>query len=254
MTEPVTEILLARAQRSERLTPMVVASVVGHAAMVTVLMLISLGAEVEPAPKVFMVSVTGSSGPRSGGATAIGGRQVDRVAPDPPKAIEKPAVVPPKPTLPAPETPKPTPAREATRKPAEAAVTPSPRTGKEVQEGSTKVDTGARGTGFGLSSGGGPAGVTLEGVTDFCCPEYIALMRERVHELWRSDQGRRGQSTIRFVINREGSISGAAVDRRSGFPPLDEAALRAVQLAQLPPLPAQFTGPRLIVRLTFEYE
>ena len=252
MTEPVTEILLARAQRSERLTPMVVASVVGHAAMLTVLMLISLGAEVEPPPRVFMVSVTGSGGPRSGGATAIGGRQVDRVAPDPPKAIEKPAVVPAKPTLPAPE--KPTPAREATRKPADTAITPSPRTGKEVQEGSTKVDTGARGTGFGLSSGGGPTGVTFEGLTDFCCPEYVQLMIEQIQETWDKNQGRRGETLVRFTIHRDGAISGAVVERRSGVPLLDEAALRAVQVAMLPRLPVQFSGQTLTVRLTFEYE
>jgi TonB family protein len=255
MTEPVTDILIARARRQDRLTPMVVMSLVGHAAVVTVLMLISLRAESPVPPKVFTVSVAGSGGPRSGGANAIGGRQVDRVAPEPPKAIETPAAVPPKMTLPAPEKPRPAPPRpEAERRPAEAAVTrPSPRTGDQVQAGSTQVDTGARGTGFGLSSGGGPAGVDL-GVTDFCCPEYVRLMRELIDDGWRRDQGRVGMTTVRFTINRDGSITGAMVERRSGFPPLDEAALRAVQLARLPPLPTQFTDPRLIVRLTFEYE
>ena len=256
MTEPVTEILVSRARRQERLTPAVVVSAVAHAAVVTVLMLISLRASVDPPPKTFTVIIAGSPGPMSGGANSIGGRQIDRVAPEPPKAIETPPPIEPKMTLP-PEKPKPAPKRppEATPKPVETAVArPSPRTGEQVQEGSTQVDTGARGTGFGLSSGGGFAGGVQLDVTDFCCPEYVNLMLVQIRETWHKDQGRRGHTQVRFTIARDGSISGAAVERRSGFPPLDEAALRAVQLARLPRLPSQFPGQTLTVRLTFEYE
>ena len=46
------------------------------------------------------------------------------------------------------------------------------RSGAEVREGSAVAETGARGKGFGLSTGGAPgSGATLD-VADFCCPDY----------------------------------------------------------------------------------
>ena len=40
--------------------------------------------------------------------------------------------------------------------------------------GATPIETGAKGMGFGLSSGGGGGDSSLKlDVKDFCCPEYI---------------------------------------------------------------------------------
>ncbi len=61
-----------------------------------------------------------------------------------------------------------------------------------VAPGSTVSDTGVRGQGFGLSTGGGPGtGSTLD-VQDFCCPDYIALMVERIRSAWQRNQGTPG--------------------------------------------------------------
>src|ERR687888_350689 len=54
----------------------------------------------------------------------------------------------------------------------------TPTKGPQTRFGSTVAETGTRGQGFGLSSGGGPgSGSTLD-VADFCCPDYLMLMIE----------------------------------------------------------------------------
>jgi protein TonB len=256
VTESVTDIIAARARRRERLTPMVVVSLVVHAAVFGATALISLRAETEPPPNVFKVSFTGGPGPRTGGANALGGRRVDRVAPpEPVKAVERPpAPIPPKMTLPEPKA-KPTPKPERTARVEEPAVVRPPSVGDEVRAGTTKVDTGAKGPGFGLSSGGaiGANQATVE-VSDFCCKEYIEIVLRRIEDGWDKNLGRPGSTIIRFTIRRDGTVVAAAVHQTSGFAPLDESARRAVQVARLPPLPRQFTDEALTVRLTFNYE
>ncbi len=61
--------------------------------------------------------------------------------------------------------------------------------GFETQQGTAKVETGAKGQGFGLSSGGagGDGGVKVD-VSDFCCPEYIGDMRDRIIKNWNQNQ------------------------------------------------------------------
>ena len=64
-------------------------------------------------------------------------------------------------------------ARPAKPQPQEApkdAAARTPSTG-QPQEGSTRVDTGARGQGFGLTSGGGGGTTAQVDFANFCCPE-----------------------------------------------------------------------------------
>lgn len=58
---------------------------------------------------------------------------------------------------------------------------------------------------------------------------------------------------IIFRLSREGSLSGVAVDIPSPYPPLDDAALRAVyRSAPFPGLPPAFTGDTLELAVTFD--
>jgi TonB family protein len=124
-----------------------------------------------------------------------------------------------------------------------------------VREGSARAETGARGQGFGLTTGGGGgAGAQLD-VGDFCCPEYIETVVQRIHERWDQNQRIAGQVVVRFTIQRDGTLTGVSVFQPSGLVALDMAAQRAVLLTQrVPPLPPQFPNPTLTVRLTFEYQ
>ena len=58
---------------------------------------------------------------------------------------------------------------------------------------------------------------------------------------------------IHFRIEKDGTISDAAVERSSGLPFVDRAALRAVlSSSPLPPLPVEYAGSQLGVHLKFE--
>ena len=257
MTESVTDVLLARESRRQSMTPMVLVSAAAHVGVFVVLALMSLNASSAPPPKVFTVSLVGGEGPTTGGANPMGGRPVEQVAPPEPKPVDKPlSEAPPKMVLPDPKPPKPRRPETTTARAEPPAVTPPVTGGDEVRTGSTKVDTGVRGSGFGLKSGGGAGGpVTLE-VSDFCCPEYIQQVTARINEAWRREQGRPGTVVVKFTIRRDGSVDtpNVGIERSSGYQNLDFEARRAVQIARLPALPAQFHDEALMVRLTLNYE
>ena len=132
----------------------------------------------------------------------------------------------------------------------------TPTRGAQTSAGSAIADTGVRGQGFGLSTGGGAGtGSSLEITGDFCCPEYLATMIARIRSAWNQDQGARGTSLIRFTIKRDGAITDATIFKPSGTLTLDTAALRAVLATKtLPPLPDAFPNPTLTMRLSFEYQ
>jgi TonB family protein len=129
----------------------------------------------------------------------------------------------------------------------------TPTTGPEPQEGSARAETGARGQGFGLTTGGGgTTGVQLD-VTNFCCPEYLSQMMDLIQRNWQQRHGVAGQTTMRFTITRGGAIEQVQIERPSGFYALDAAAQRALLLTRLPELPTQFANPTLTVHMRFEY-
>jgi TonB family protein len=134
------------------------------------------------------------------------------------------------------------------------AVSKTPSTGAEPQEGTAKAETRVRGQGFGLSSGGGgTGGVTVDAV-DFCCPDYIVTMAELIKQNWNGKQGLLGVTTMMFTIGRDGRIEGIRLERGSGFTVLDNEAARALRIARLPPLPSKYTNSTLTVHLEFRYE
>ena len=116
------------------------------------------------------------------------------------------------------------------------------------------AETGARGQGFGLSTSGGTGGAARLDVADFCCPEYIVLMVEKIRSNWNARAEVSGETVIKFVIQRDGTIVGGEVEKQSGYTALDINALRAVvSTRQLGALPAAFPNPTLPVHLTFQY-
>jgi periplasmic protein TonB len=199
------------------------------------------------------------TGPRSGGLTAMGGRPVQTTDPPPLKAepLRAPAAKVPEMTTPKVitkpvTTPKPAPPVESA--PAEAHGK-TPVRGDEVRAGSAVAETGARGKGFGLASGGGAgSGSTLD-VADFCCPDYLILMSDRIQSNWSQQVEVPGTVIVKFTIQRDGTLTEPTVELSSGYSSLDLNARRAVQLTrQLPPLPAAFPNQTLTVHLNFKYQ
>jgi outer membrane biosynthesis protein TonB len=221
---------------------MLVGSLVAHAAVVAFLLFgpLDWNIEADETPRTVMtISLAGAPGPRTG-MTPMGGRAVP---PPPPEAT--PRAMPPPPPKPA-ERVVPT---ETRRRPPAAPAKP-----EEPQPGVTRTETGARGQGFGLSTGGGGgSGVQLD-VANFCCPEYIEQMVTLIQRNWQANQGVRANTVMKFTITRVGIIQGVMVERPSGFLALDLAAERALLTTRLPELPPQFPDPSLTVHITFEYQ
>jgi TonB family protein len=215
------------------------------------------------APRTVMTISLGGGGvgPQDGGLTTMGGRPIQTETPpeEAPKRepIRPPAAKAPEMTMPLPHAKpvKAAPAPAVKQAPDEARGR-TPTKGPQTSTGSTVADTGVRGQGFGLSTGGGAgSGSSLDITGDFCCPEYITLMVVRIRATWVQNQGARGQTLVKFTIMRDGSITRVENERPSGTTALDLAAMRAVLTTRtLPPLPDAFPNPTLTVRLNFRYE
>jgi len=256
MIEAVSDIIAARSQEPEGLSKMIAISVGVHIAAL-VLIAVAPKPDYSEAPRTVMtVSLGGPGGPRSGGMTPIAGRAVQ--APTPTEAPRVRSEAPPAPK--APEMALPTkdararPQAKPTQAPKEATGR-TPSTGDEPREGSARAETGARGQGFGLATGGGGAGGAYLDVGNFCCPEWLEAVVQRIQQNWNQQQGITGQVTVKFTVQRDGTLTDAQVEKTSGFTALDMNAHRAVLATrQVPSLPAQFPNPTLTVHLRFEYQ
>jgi len=258
----VSDVLRDRMNEPGGIGRMATVSAAAHVALFAALFLFQgrLFQRSLDAPREIMtITLGGGGGPENGGMTAMGGRPVQAETPPAakPEPIRPPAAKVPEMVLPTKAAAKP--AKPSTAAPVKNAPDDArgrtPTRGVQTAPGSAVAQTGARGAGTGLSTGAGPgAGATLD-VADFCCPDYLVLMTERIKSAWDPKQGVAGLAIVRFVIQRDGRLTEAAVERESGFPAADLAALRAVVIArQLPPLPSAFPNPTLTVHLNFEYQ
>jgi TonB family protein len=205
---------------------------------------------------VMTISLSGASGPASGGLTALGGRQVDEVKPEPkrPEPIAAVATKPDEMTVPAKSTAKPPPVRRDAPASTSSVVTPS-ATGRQVATGTSTVETGTHGMGTGLAQGGGGAVARVDPKFEFCCKDYLGMMRGEISTQVTWKQESHGTTIIRFEVLSNGSIpiESVRVERSSNTPYLDIEARRAVLAAHLPPLPKAYTQTSLIVYVTIPF-
>ena len=105
-----------------------------------------------------------------------------------------------------------------------------------------------------------PAGESLSSVrTDelFEFPYYLRLMIGKISRNWRNPYSGRGDkvlATVYFQVLRDGTIISPRVEKSSGAPTFDRAALRAVIISNpLPQLPPDYQEQQLTVYIDFEY-
>ena len=261
MQEAVSAILHDRSREADGLSRMLFLSLSAHVVLIAGFWLMPAEWRSRRAenPAVMTISLGGAEGPDTGGMTSIADRAVQSIAkPDAPKAVETPPAVKP-PEMVEPERiakPMAKPARPL-EKPADASKSRTPTAGAEIKSGAARVATGGAAIPFGglsSQSGGGGDGVKLD-VANFCCPAYIALMRQRIQQNWNPNQGAAGQPVIKFTIRKDGVLTLVELEQSSGQALLDIEARRAVlKTAQLPPLPREFTGDHLTVHLTFDFK
>ena len=263
MREAVSSVIAERAQDQGGLSRMLTFSLVAHAALLALLIVappqFSTPADTNTNAMTISISFPGAPGVDSGGKTALGDRPVQEAVPDAPKARPVP-VAPPAPkapamTLPSPTKTKPRPDRKPVKQAPADARNRTPSQGTEVRQGSAVAETGTRGVGLGLSTGGEGGTAGLLDFGNFCCPDYIRTMLQLIRRNWNEKQGAAGLTVVKFTIQRDGRITEVLVEKPSGSLALDLASQRALLVTkQLPPLPAAFAEPYLTIRLNFEYQ
>ncbi len=260
MQEAVSSILIGRSREAEGLSRMVLISLVIHGVLMTALVLVPRdwlrGQPEEQAPPM-MISLGPSGTADTGGMTAITSAPVQAESPTDAKPL-RPAEKTPEMLAPAPEVKPKVPEKPVT-KPIEKSATKKPSTGPEIKSGAARVVTPNAAQipfgGLAERSGGASAGGPRLDVANFCCPEYIETMTQRIRSNWDHQQGAAGNTTVKFIIRRDGFLTNVEVEKSSGNPLLDLESRRAVlNTRQLPPLPEQFTRPQLTVYLDFDYK
>jgi TonB family protein len=254
--EAVTDILVQRTRAASGLQRMVAVSLAAHAVGVVALWFMPSSAFEDRNPRTVMtISLGGAPGPRSGGMTPMGGRPIQAPPAEAPTRapVAPPAAKAPQMSLPDPKA-KPAPRNKVTDNPWDTRST-TPTRGAVPAPGSAVAETGAKGVGFGLTTGGGGTGGYLD-VGNFCCPEYLTTMLQLIQRNWNAQQQVAGQTTMKFRIQRDGRLVDVQVERSSGYSALDLTAQRALMVTrQLPPLPAQYTeSDHLTVHLVFNYQ
>ncbi len=146
--------------------------------------------------------------------------------------------------------------KKETLKPEKPAGNTEPKKNDAKKEEPKITETPAQAESGGAGFGGG-GGVRLD-VREFPFSYYLAALRSRIQSNWeppyqaaRSSISRK--ALIYFKIQRNGEISDVVIENSSGDRLFDQAALRAVTLANpLPPLPFDFPERALGVHFEFE--
>lgn len=256
----VTDVLRDRMREPAGLNAMVAISMTLHAGLIAVAIFAPGGLLERPeTPDANVMTITlggGGEGPRNGGINAMGGRPVQTETPPnaPREAVRPPAPETPEMTVPLPNAKPVKPTPEVKQAPDEARGR-TPTRGAHVASGSTIAETGARGQGWGLSTGGGSGSGSTVDAVNFCCPDYIVQMLDRIRTNWVQQTEVAGTNDVKFTIQRDGRIVDVVLEKSSGFQNLDLASQRALLVTKtLNPLPAGYPNPTLTMHLNFEYK
>jgi len=107
----------------------------------------------------------------------------------------------------------------------------------------------------------GEVGKTLSlNTSELKYQKYLVDMKRKIEFHWEypalaARNGWQGNLKVNFRINKDGSVSDISLERSSGYPMLDDAAITAVRLsAPFPPFPADFTIEDISIKGQFTYQ
>lgn len=259
--DAVTQILIDRSHEAEKISRMVIVSLILHGVLITAIVLGPrlIGKPAVENKQVMTISLAGAPGPVQG-HNPIAPKPVQEAAPtaakpkpEAPPALPKPEMVEPlKNARPQPKAAaKPEPKKEVQQLHGR-----TPTTGPEVKRGNARTETNSTAqTPFGgLATGGGGTGGAYTDYANFCCPEYLQTMTRMIYGNWQQHQGQDGSNVVKFTVRRDGTIAEVQIEQGANQY-LNMASQRALAVTQkLPPLPAAFPGDRLTVHLVFQYK
>ena len=101
--------------------------------------------------------------------------------------------------------------------------------------------------------GGGAPGIDALKEPDF--GPYMRELQRRIKMNWDPPKGNESKRVVLlFKIAKDGRLLSCRVNKSSGLPSADQAALKAVELtAPFRPLPADFKGQSIDIQFTFDY-
>lgn len=259
MSDLVSSAIAGRLREDESLRKSFAVSVAAHVGGLALLVLLPglLGLKPSAPETIMTISLPGGVGPNTGGMTPLTGRAVQRAEPKPelprPEPVRPPAARTDAMAEPT-KTARPTPPRPPVTTAPKEAASRTPTTGPEVKKGAGNDPTGAPTNELGLSTSGGLGTNSQSEMGNFCDPQYFGQMIALIHRNWNSRQTVIGTPVVRYVIQRDGTLTDVSLKQTSGFVVLDLNATRAVQLTRaIPPLPSCYPNSTFIVNLTFEY-
>ena len=134
---------------------------------------------------------------------------------------------------------------------------PRPSLAPSAGGSSGQLSRGSSGGGTGNignpGGGGGAPGIDALREPDF--GPYMRELQRRIKLNWDPPKGNESKTVILlFKIAKDGRLLSCRVNKSSGLPSADQAALKAVELtAPFRPLPADFKGQSIDIQFTFDY-
>lgn len=134
---------------------------------------------------------------------------------------------------------------------------PKPSLSPSAGGGSGQLGRGTSGGGTGNvgnpGGGGGAPGIDALREPDF--GPYMRELQRRIKLNWDPPKGNESKTVVLlFKIAKDGRLLTCRVNKSSGLPSADQAALKAVELtAPFRPLPADFKGQSIDIQFTFDY-
>ncbi len=135
------------------------------------------------------------------------------------------------------------------------APVPSLSPGKSSGGSSLGRTGGGGGTGNIGNPGGGGGAPGIDALREPDFGPYMRELQRRIKMNWDPPKGNESKRVVLlFKIAKDGRLLSCRVNKSSGLPSADQAALKAVELtAPFRPLPADFKGQSIDIQFTFDY-
>ena len=130
---------------------------------------------------------------------------------------------------------------------------PKPSLSPSSGGGSSSLGRSGSGNAGNPGGGGGAPGIDALREPDF--GPYMRELQRRIKMNWDPPKGNESKRVVLlFKIAKDGRLLSCRVNKSSGLPTADQAALKAVELtAPFRPLPADFKGQSIDIQFTFDY-
>lgn len=136
-----------------------------------------------------------------------------------------------------------------------SAYAPRPSLSPSAGGSGSQLSRGASGSGNLGNPGGGGGAPGIDALREPDFGPYMRELQRRIKLNWDPPKGNESKRVVLlFKIAKDGRLLSCRVQKSSGMPSADQAALKAVELtAPFRPLPADFKGQSIDIQFTFDY-